>query len=393
MLMRIVRRMKKRLIEVCKKKKNEDKEVDLRKDVSEDEEGDEGECEVVTGKEKQETDEKERKKVFRDIGFGGLLKLILKENHLELIHFLLINFNYRRCSVEIPGGELRIREEDALSVFDLPQGRKVIPESHALKGNAHIDRIVSQFTERWNVQINNPLLKVMREGLSERQDFDDDFKLDFVVFAVSSIIKSNHDRNVNYRFLESLYDLCYLERVEFLQIDNPRIFPVCSNWKSVDVSKRLNFERNFGGFGSGIVLNCLSKPMKLDENETSVKLKSVFEKMTTAVVEFKDVMDDIGKEPLKIEGILKKPFDASYNSSQEAKIVQEPEISSQSKIVESPKVSPVNKQYKDMFADDLFGDPDVVAEIFKYWDACSWPKVNEKEKEKENEKEEKQKEK
>ncbi|KAL3652123.1 hypothetical protein CASFOL_001804 [Castilleja foliolosa] len=355
----------------------------------------------------------QQKKAVRDIGFGGLLKLTLKENQLELINFLLINFNYSQCSVEMPGGgKLFIREEDVVYVFDLPQGKNVVSECHALKGNVEFDRLVTQFRGRWNVENGSPLLKVMAEGLVEREDFGDDFNRDFVVLAVSSVIKSNQDRNVNYRFLDSLHDvneirnfnwcsyvikqllatvhewrtskavnpwftgpaaflmLCYLDRVEFLQTDIKRTFPVCSNWKSVDVSRRLHFERTTGGFGNGIVLNCLPKPLiRQDSNPTTIKLKNVFEKMTTAVVEFKDVMDDIGKEPFKVEGILKIPYDGCYSSSQEGKNGDETDI------IKAPTVVTDNPQYLDIMSDEvLFGDPDLAAAIFEFWDVCSLPK-------------------
>ncbi|KAL3618958.1 hypothetical protein CASFOL_037186 [Castilleja foliolosa] len=333
----------------------------------------------------------QQKKAVRDIGFGGLLKLTLKENQLELINFLLINFNYSQCSVEMPGGgKLFIREEDVVSVFDLPQGRNVVSECHALKGKVEFDRLVTQFRGRWNVENGSPLLKVMAEGLVEREDFGDDFKRDFVVLAVSSLIKSNQDRNVNYSYVikqllatvhewrtskavnpwftgpEAFLMLCYLDRVEFLQTDIKRTFPVCSNWKSVDVSRRLHFERTTGGFGNGIVLNCLPKPLiRQDSNPTTIKLKNVFEKMTTAVVEFKDVMDDIGKEPFKVEGILKIPYDGCYSSSQEGKNGDETDI------IKAPTVVTDNPQYLDIMSDEvLFGDPDLAAAIFEFWDVC-----------------------
>ncbi|KAL3646802.1 hypothetical protein CASFOL_009346 [Castilleja foliolosa] len=357
----------------------------------------------------------EQKEAVREIGFGGLLKLTLRENQMDLICFLLNVFDFSGCSLDMRRGELVIGEEDVLSVFDLPQGKGVVNEMSLLKGNENFDKFVRDYRRRWDLEWGSPLLKVMEESLIERQYYGDDFKRDFVVVAVTSLFHSNQDRNVNLRILDSLYDvneiknlnwcayviqkllstvndwrkskaskpwftcpsvllmLCYLDRVEFkAHVQNQRTFPVCSNWKSKDVRKRLDKESDAGGFGNGIILDCLRKPE--DENDekdkkadsrTVKRLKNVFDKMTSAVNEFKDVMGDMGKDPSKIERVLKKPFDDEYNSSQEAKMEQMPEIR------RDPSLLPETNKYNDLFRDpDYFSNPETGHSLFGFWDAC-----------------------
>ncbi|KAL3625390.1 hypothetical protein CASFOL_030844 [Castilleja foliolosa] len=129
----------------------------------------------------------EQKEAVREIGFGGLLKLTLKENQLDLICFLLNSFDFSRCSLDMCGGELVIREQDVLSVFDLPQGKGVVTEMSLLKGNEKFDKFVQDYRSRWNFEWGSPVLKVIEESLIEREDYGDDFKRDFVVLAVNSL--------------------------------------------------------------------------------------------------------------------------------------------------------------------------------------------------------------
>ncbi|KAL3613345.1 hypothetical protein CASFOL_042800 [Castilleja foliolosa] len=161
----------------------------------------------------------------------------------------------------------------------------------------------------------------MEESLTERQDFGDDFKRDFVVVVVTSLFHSKKDRNVNLRILDSLYDVNEIKNLNWCayviqkllstvndwrnskaikpwftgpslllmfkaHVRNQRIFPVCSNWNSKDVIKRLDKESDAGGFGNGIVVDCLRKPE--DENDekdkkadsrTVRRLKNVLDKM------------------------------------------------------------------------------------------------------------------
>ena len=55
----------------------------------------------------------------------------------------------------------------------------------------------------------------MGEELLKRGDYEDEFKRDFVVFLVSSMIKGHQSRKANYKILLSLIDVNQIKNLNW----------------------------------------------------------------------------------------------------------------------------------------------------------------------------------
>ncbi|XP_019190269.1 PREDICTED: uncharacterized protein LOC109184697 [Ipomoea nil] len=67
----------------------------------------------------------------------------------------------------------------------------------------------------WNVKSGSPITTKMPDEIIRRGDHGDAFKRDFVVFAVSSLLRGNTGRYANYRVLKSLLNIRAISRLNW----------------------------------------------------------------------------------------------------------------------------------------------------------------------------------
>ncbi|CAI9102981.1 OLC1v1001387C1 [Oldenlandia corymbosa var. corymbosa] len=127
-----------------------------------------------------------QRQAIRDMGFGTLLDLKIKNIPTALCNFLACNFQTGARQVPLNGNNvLDIKQEDVIAVLDLPRGPKLVEE---LKQNdpAITDHaeMVDAFKKRMGYSNKFlPTRSTAAQLIAGRKDFGDDFKRDFLVFV------------------------------------------------------------------------------------------------------------------------------------------------------------------------------------------------------------------
>ncbi|XP_019156956.1 PREDICTED: uncharacterized protein LOC109153556 [Ipomoea nil] len=224
-----------------------------------------------------------QKQAVVETGFGGLLHLQLCTNESKLVQYLLDNFNVCRCDFVLRMIVSTLKRKMSNTRWESREGLKVN------EGTKMEDTSTREYK----------LLDFMEKEVG-RADHGDEFKRDFVVFAVSSMLRGNITRYSKYRILNSLIDvdmikeynwcaytyqslidsidsynedrkrsfwgpmtlilLFYFDRVEFKGMKINRTYPSILAWTTTLVRKRVKAEKRAGGFGKGRVIPRVKKP-------------------------------------------------------------------------------------------------------------------------------------
>ncbi|XP_019155212.1 PREDICTED: mucin-7-like [Ipomoea nil] len=134
--------------------------------------------------------------------------------------------------------------------------------------------------------------------------------------------------------------------------------PTITSWTSSDLRARVKVERDIGGFGKGKVVEYipdahqppppqLSPPRELPQGQEVEKVTTALKKMTTSIMEFGEVMADVGANTSVVE-IIKNVFS---------------NLSATANLTPSPNPTPPENLLRD---DDIYNQPsflDVVAEL------------------------------
>ncbi|XP_019176446.1 PREDICTED: uncharacterized protein LOC109171821 [Ipomoea nil] len=244
----------------------------------------------------------DQKDAVIDMGFGGLLHLQFSSNYSQLVEYLLQRFDVFKSDFILDGDHLHVGEEDVEYILGLPRGKRDVEEGTKSEENstAAYNKVLTEWRKRWNVRSGSPITTKMPDEIIRRGDHGDAFKRDFVVFAVSSLLRGNTGRYANYRVIKSLlnirsisrlnwckytynslidsYDiykdsptrsfggpmvfilLFYFDRVQFRGMTVNRTFPAIKAWTKSLVRKRVSAEIKSGGFGKGKVIPRFQRP-------------------------------------------------------------------------------------------------------------------------------------
>ncbi|XP_019183751.1 PREDICTED: uncharacterized protein LOC109178669 [Ipomoea nil] len=243
-----------------------------------------------------------QKQAVVETGFGGLLHLQLCTNESKLVQYLLDNFNVCRCDFVLEDDSLHIEEEDVEYTLGIPRGPLKVNEGTKMEDTStrEYKLLLTSWRRRWGITAGSPITTQMPDEIVRRADHGDEFKRDFVVFAVSSMLPGNTTRYSKYRILNSLIDvdmikeynwcaytyqslidsidsynedrkrsfwgpmtlilLFYFDRVEFKGMKINRTYPSILAWTTTLVRKRVKAEKRAGGFGKGRVIPRVKKP-------------------------------------------------------------------------------------------------------------------------------------
>ncbi|XP_019192143.1 PREDICTED: uncharacterized protein LOC109186562 [Ipomoea nil] len=344
-----------------------------------------------------------------DMGFGGLLHLQFSSNYSQLVEYLLQRFDVFKSDFILDGDHLHVGEEDVEYILGLPRGKRDVEEGTKSEENstAAYNKVLTEWRKRWNVRSGSPITTKMPDEIIRRGDHGDAFKRDFVVFAVSSLLRGNTGRYANYRVIKSLlnirsisrlnwckytynslidsYDiykdsptrsfggpmvfilLFYFDRVQFRGMTVNRTFPAIKAWTKSLVRKRVSAEIKSGGFGKGKVIPRFQRPTAIASTSsprpapppaaiprpvsspaatptipapsvplTNVdRVTNVLQRLTAGVLEFGQVMSDIGKQGAPVE-IMKRAFSGISTMLSAASTIQ-------------PTPSPTASQLDDIF--------------------------------------------
>ncbi|CAI9117403.1 OLC1v1018795C1 [Oldenlandia corymbosa var. corymbosa] len=151
-----------------------------------------------------------QRQAIRDMGFGALLDLKIKNIPTALCNFLASNFQTGARQVPLNGNNvLDIKQEDVVAVLDLPRGPKLVEEfkqnDPAITDHAEM---VDAFKKRMGY--SNKFLPTRSTAailIAGRKDFGDDFKRDFLVFIVSTFLHGNTTSRITMNILKSLVNI------------------------------------------------------------------------------------------------------------------------------------------------------------------------------------------
>ncbi|CAI9090014.1 OLC1v1024690C1 [Oldenlandia corymbosa var. corymbosa] len=151
-----------------------------------------------------------QRQAIRDMGFGALLNLKIKNIPTALCSFLANNLQTGVRQVSLNGKNvLDIKQEDVVAVLDLPRGPKPVEE---FKQNdpAITDHteMVDAFKKRMGY-INKylPTTSTAAQLIAGRKDIGDEFKRDFLVFVVSTFLHGNTTSRITMNILKSLVNM------------------------------------------------------------------------------------------------------------------------------------------------------------------------------------------
>ncbi|XP_031106287.1 uncharacterized protein LOC116010934 [Ipomoea triloba] len=270
-----------------------------------------------------------QQQAVQDIGFGSMLTMTVFDWDSRLTRYLVQKFDPYKCSLDLQGDQMRISADDVYSTLELPNGQDPVIEATSETEPAEYVNLLTEWRHIWEITNGSPLIGRMPAKMIERGDSGDWFKRDFVILLVSSILKGNQSRNAAYKVLYSLADvskikdlnwceytfkslidsveswkkkpnaffcgpalflmLTYLDRLEFNGKKIQRITPAITSWTEEKVNERIKSEVLFGQFGRG-------------------KVTFVLRKMADTVVEFAEVMAEIGNTRTG-GGIIKRTFE------------------------------------------------------------------------------------
>ncbi|XP_019184037.1 PREDICTED: uncharacterized protein LOC109178942 [Ipomoea nil] len=150
-----------------------------------------------------------QKQAVVETGFGGLLHLQLCTNESKLVQYLLDNFNVCRCDFVLEDDSLHIEEEDVEYTLGIPRGPLKVNEGTKMEDTStrEYKLLLTSWRRRWGITAGSPITTQMPDEIVRRADHGDEFKRDFVVFAVSSMLRGNTTRYSKYRILNSLIDV------------------------------------------------------------------------------------------------------------------------------------------------------------------------------------------
>ncbi|CAI9099124.1 OLC1v1035895C1 [Oldenlandia corymbosa var. corymbosa] len=247
-----------------------------------------------------------QRQAIRDMGFGALLDLKIKNIPTALCNFLASNFQTGARQVPLNGNNvLDIKQEDVVAVLDLPRGPKPVEEfkqnDPAITDHAEM---VDAFKKRMGYSNKFlPMRSTAAQLIAGRKDFGDDFKRYFLVFVVSTFLHGNTTSRITMNILKSLVNinevtqynwcqymidalvkgckshhdgkpftgpitfflLCYLDRCEYERA-HPRSFHVIKSWDQKMLNDRIRLqESNFTDIQTLERLKKLSSAASRDE--------------------------------------------------------------------------------------------------------------------------------
>lgn len=194
-------------------------------------------------------DDQDKHQAVCDIGFGSLLDFDLMKLDDSLCMWLVQNFHpYSRTLRLGSGKELVITEEDIHCTLGIPMGSKEVIEACPDMNNEEYNKFLSSWRSSWGLSNSVPKTTVLGNSIMER-GHGDQFKIDFVVYIVSSFLNGKQDAFCKSKILYSLmnvneikdYNWCsytmkgLLDAVELWQANPKRYFKGCITFLMVSV--------------------------------------------------------------------------------------------------------------------------------------------------------------
>ncbi|KAK3154118.1 hypothetical protein QOZ80_2BG0186340 [Eleusine coracana subsp. coracana] len=151
-------------------------------------------------------------KLIQDAGFGGLLSIRTSKLPLDLIYWLLSNFDAESCTILIPGrGSIKITEDAVHRVFELPnKGDKVLYDFNV--------EAINFIHEKY--QIDNakaPTVKAIVTRLKDNKEPNEDYLRSWIMLAVFTFLSSRTSLSISPKCYPAVVNLSRLSKLNWCQ--------------------------------------------------------------------------------------------------------------------------------------------------------------------------------
>nr|GLL29477.1 uncharacterized protein LOC109155364 [Ipomoea trifida] len=229
-----------------------------------------------------------QRQAVREIGFGHLLHLGIRETPQRLGHWLVTNFNPSDLTLTVQGDrKIQIGREDVAACLGLPMGGVPI----TVRGKREVGPMLREWRCKLGCPEGNITPTEVCDALLGDEIGGDWFKRHFSVIVATTLIESNQNGNANQQILHMLDDvmqienldwcgyllqslvhthadwlqhkvqkytgpivfltILYMDRVVFGSRGVPRFYPALRGWTTKLLNHRQLQEIKGGGFGMG----------------------------------------------------------------------------------------------------------------------------------------------
>ncbi|KAL2893263.1 hypothetical protein RDABS01_009172 [Bienertia sinuspersici] len=154
-----------------------------------------------------------QKKDIISIGFGSFLDFDIDEMPSDLCRWLLRHFNPFQSSVKLKNGHLDIGIDDFHIVFGLPKCGNSVQLAGSRETSLEYNELV---------------------GMKEQEGGGENFKKNFVIMVVSTLIKGNQKGMPNYKLLKCLGDVNSISSLNWSQFALESLADCAREWKEAD---------------------------------------------------------------------------------------------------------------------------------------------------------------
>lgn len=168
---------------------------------------------------------------LQDIGFGGLYWLRVKRLPMKLGYWLIDNFNPYSNNIMLPDGQrLSITASSVHDTFGLPMGPNPVILHRSSKEYDPFDEFYSNWKLQFGVHDGEVEVQKLAEYILKNDDSGDLFKINFVVLAVSYLIRNNQRPFVNFRVLKSLVNPSEISQLNWCEFVMDSLRVSKKNW-------------------------------------------------------------------------------------------------------------------------------------------------------------------
>ena len=207
-----------------------------------------------------------QKQAVEDMGFGAFLSVNLPQNDAVFCAWLLKHFEENSSTLYLPLNKtVEITEQDVQIVYGVPRGNKVVTEKEPKKTEEEDEDLelvtpLMRWREMWGCKTGSPRTQWIfekyeseeekknkrdQQALHKRKYVTADieskekntgeatemFKIDFLVLAVNSMMKTSQNLHCHYKFLHSIQDCDEIKELNWCKYVLQSLISTVPEWK------------------------------------------------------------------------------------------------------------------------------------------------------------------
>jgi hypothetical protein len=126
-----------------------------------------------------------QKSIVRKLGFGKILALQIGGIPQRLGHFVVESFDVSRMEIRVGGGTIKVDEESLYQLLGIPNSGF---DLHSVKPSKKLDSSLEAWRKHYTEEYISPA-SIVERILSNGNDVSENFKIDFIVLFLSTMVK------------------------------------------------------------------------------------------------------------------------------------------------------------------------------------------------------------